>query len=299
GRSFLAHISVRKYGPGDEKSIVEVMDSSFETFKGWGLTPGKWLGYEVDPGFRKENSYVVESDNKIIGHAQVVEKELNYGKFVKVAGIANVCTEPGTREKGMATTLMNEVVNDIAQNYNLSGLDTGYGSSAHRIYRGVGYSPFHFFRSISGETWNVSLALKRLNRIAGKAVDEVRPFRSGGEKDIEETYADNAVIVRSSHKRSHNYWEEKLFKRNFWHTAFYKNFNSDDVLVLPGRGYAYLDLWEDRKGSVREALAKPGDYIALAAIYARALSRFSDSHEVSISAPEGDPRLDYILADFY
>ena len=98
----------------------------------------------IRPGFKKENAFVAEDNGKIVGHVQVVERELYFGNFVRAAGIANVCADPDYRNKGISTQLMTYVMEQVSKEYPLAALDTGYGTSAHRIYPRVGFSPFHF-----------------------------------------------------------------------------------------------------------------------------------------------------------
>ncbi|MDP7976120.1 MAG: GNAT family N-acetyltransferase [Thermoprotei archaeon] len=289
----------RRYESGDEEGIVSVMNKSFSTFREWGLTPEKWLGYEVDPGFKRENAFVAEEDGKIVGHVQVVERELHFGKFVRTAGIANVCTDPEYRKMGMATDLMRFVMEQVSKEYCLAGLDTGYGSSAHRIYRRVGFSPFHFFARLSAEAWDARRSLDKLKRFS-EGMDEVQPFERNQEEAMKKIYAENAEITMGVHRRSDGYWEEKLFKRNSWQTFFYRELRPDDVLVFPDRGYAYLDWDEQRKAlHIRECLAHPNDFGALASLYGKAIEQHQDAHEITISIPEGDPAASYLLGDFY
>lgn len=292
-------MNFRRYQRGDEGAIVEVINRSFSTFRAWGLTPEKWLGYQADPGFKLENAFVAEDDGKIIGHVQVVERELNFGNFVKTAGIANVCTDPDYRKKGAATELMSYVMKEASKRYTIAGLDTGYGSSAHRIYRRVGFSPFHFFLRFSAEKWDAERALRRLDRSSG-GMGKAEEFDARYKEDIKRIYAENANITAGVSKRTDQYWEEKLFKRNSWQTFFYRELKPEDLLVLPGRAYSYID-WEEerRRLFVREAMASPGDGSALAEIYAEAIRRRPDANEVVVAAPEGDPLVDGLLADFY
>ncbi|WP_449462295.1 GNAT family N-acetyltransferase [Tardisphaera miroshnichenkoae] len=292
---------IRRYRDGDEEGIVTVMNKSFATFNQWGLTPEKWMRYEkIDPGFSREKAFVAESEGRIASHVQMVRREMNFGKFVVVSGVANVCTDPDFRSKGLATQVLQEALRDAAEWSALSGLDTGYASGAHRIYRRLGFSPFHFFRRFSGERWEVERATKRLKMFAGDLVSQVRSFKPEDKQDVERIYSANAEKVRGSCKRDPAYWEGKLFGRNSWQTFFYREFNAEEVLVLPGRAYAYLD-WDEtaRRLTVREALSMPGDKAALAAVYAKALSLKEEVNEVVLVAPEGDQSVDSLLTDFY
>ncbi len=117
---------------------------------------------------------------------------------------------------------------------------------------------------------------------------------------MEKIYSLNADLTRGTCRRTHEYWEGKLFSRNSWQAFFYRDFNKEDVLVLPGRAYAYLDWDEEKKRlTVREAQALPGDLQALAAVLYKALSLKPSLNEVIIVLPEGDPSVDDLLADFY
>ncbi len=292
---------IRRYKNGDEEAITDVINKSFATFNEWGLTPEKWVDYErIDPGFSRDKAFVAEEDGKVIGHVQLVKRELNLGNFVLVSGVANVCTDPSFRLHGVATQVLKEALSDARSWSALSGLDTTYASGAHRIYRKLGFSPFHFFRRYSGEKWDVERAIRRLQRIAGPLLDEVRPFEVQDKTAIENIYSLNSTRIKGSVRRDHSYWEGKLFSRNSWQTFFYKGFKSDDLLVLPNRAYAYVD-WDAaaRRLTVREALSLPGDYEGLAAVYLKAFSLRPDLNEIIVVAPEGDPTLDVLLADLY
>ncbi len=141
---------IRTYQHGDEDGIARLINESFDTFREWGLTPEKWLLYQdIDPGFNRSMAFVAEEDGKIVSHVQVIRRDVNFGKFIPVSGIANVCTDPSYRSRGLATQLLKEALSNASKWSSISALDTTYASGAHRLYRGLGYSPFH--RSSEGD----------------------------------------------------------------------------------------------------------------------------------------------------
>jgi len=309
-------VQVRGYQPGDEEGIVKVINSSFHGFPTWGLTTERWLEYEADPGFRRENALVAVDRGSVIGSLQLVYRELNvYGAYVKVAGVANVCTDPAARGMGVASTLMKEVMARARRIAPLAALYTDYSSGAHRIYRRVGFAPLHFFRWFSGESWDMAPELELLKREADVAegVEGVRIFEHGDEAWIQEVYARSSERVGGSARRSSEYWTEKLFKRNSWHTFFFRDFEPKDVLVLPGRAYAYLDTSDKLKGHlpfelhrgegrrliVREAVSLPSDEQALASILLASIGSCRDCDEYVVPGPEGSGNLDRLLSRFY
>jgi len=292
-------MQIRTYRPADEEGIVKVINSSFETFRRWGLTPEKWLGYVMDPGFRTENALVAEDEGKIVGHVQLIDRSVNLRKFVRVSGIANVCTDPDARGKGVATKLMSEAMRISAGFANISALGTGFGTTPHRIYRRVGFSPFHFFRLYVGEKWDAERSVSYLQSLTS-LVGDVRPFQPGDEVTIKRIYEESAYATSGFCQRTEKYWTEKMFKRISWLTPFYRDFEPEDVLVLPGRGYAYLN-WENehKRLEITEALSRRGDLEALAAIYGAALKKCKDCEQVLIWAPEGDENVELALSHLY
>ena len=295
-------VNVRKYKHGDEKFIAQVMVRSFSTFKEWGLTPEKWLDYEkIDPGFSRERAFVAqEEDGRILSHVQLVSRYMKIGNLVRVAGVANVCTDPDSRQRGIATEVLKEALRDAAKWSSLSGLDTTYAGAPHRLYRKLGFSPFHFFRRFTGERWDVERAIKRLKKVAGPILSDVRHFQSSDKMAMKSIYDENLGVTNGMVKRDDHYWEGKLFSRNSWQTFFYRDFKEEEVLVLPERAYAYFD-WDEKTArlTVREALAIPKDLSALAAVYAAALSVKPEANEFVVVAPEGDSGIESLMADLY
>ena len=105
-------LRIRHYKDGDEKEIADVLTKSFDTFRIFGMDGDKWLKYqEIDTGFYLHNAIVIESDDGIVGHAQIICRDLKIGEstFVRVGGVGNICVLPEYRKKGMATMIMNYV----------------------------------------------------------------------------------------------------------------------------------------------------------------------------------------------
>jgi len=284
-------MDIRLYREGDENQIVPLLNSCF----GAQANPEDYRNAgALDEGFDLGSVWVAEEAGQIVGHVMSIKRRVNLGSFVNVAGVAAVCTKPEFRGRGIATQMMKQVSKEIKED--VSMLYTDYASSAHRIYRSTGYSPLHFFHAYSGEKWDVE---RTIDHLAKSASLDVRPFQTGDEETIERVYSAWADITSYSVARSHRYWTEKLFKRNFWHTFSFRDFNPDEVLVVPGRAYAYLDMLPAKTMRIREVLAMPGDTAALASLLYGALSSHKDVNQVIIILPEGQEAFERLLAEMY
>jgi len=151
----MAEINFRFYREGDEKGIVDAINSSFKSFREWGLKPETWLNYEQDDyAFKRNMALVAELNGRIIGHLHLILRRLKMGEkvFIKTGGIANVTTHPDYRGRGIATSLMKKALDFCKKNnIPLSGLFTGYPGTAHRIYRRVGYANTFFTYTLVSE----------------------------------------------------------------------------------------------------------------------------------------------------
>lgn len=272
-------IVFRKYRPGDEESIVSVMNSSFDTFRDFGLTKELWLEYEkIDPGFKAENALVAEYDGKIVGHVQIIRRKVKLGDklYVNMGGIANVSTIPEVRRRGISTTLLTNAIDYcVKERIPLSGLFTGYGSVAHRVYRRVGYEDTALFTSFMGTVDE----MKRVKDNCGEASNiQVRHYEKGDEKEILETYVEWSKAYSGIVERSLEYWRKKLVERSTVFTFFYGDFDPGEVFIAIENGkitgYAYVTLCKKRRipyrppeaAIIREIAFKPGHFKALSSL---------------------------------
>lgn len=272
-------IVFRKYRPGDEESIVSIMNSSFDTFREFGLTKEVWLGYEkIDPGFKAENALVAEHEGKIVGHVQIVRRKVKLGDtlYVDMGGIANVSTIPEARRRGISTTLLSNAIDYCAkEGIPLSGLFTGYGSTAHRVYKRVGYEDTAIFTSFIGTVDE----MRRVKDNCGEASNvQVRHYEKGDEKGTLDTYVEWSKPYNGIVERNMEYWKKKLVERSTIFTFFYGDFDPGEVFIAVENGkitgYAYVTLCKKRKipyrppesAIIREVAFKPGHFKALSSL---------------------------------
>ena len=271
---------IRHYKIGDEEKIVPLLNSCF----GANASPEEYAqAGEIDPGFDVKKIWVAEENERIVGHVMSIRRQVNLGgSFVNVAGIAAVCTDKDYRGKGVASSLMEAALSEVDEN--VAMLFTDYGSTAHRIYRRNGFSPLHFFGRYTGEIWDVNALLKRLK--AGTHLEAATHFAPENASTLIDAYNDASKTTSFAVRRDENYWQEKLLKRNFWHTFSYKPFDPSEVLVIPNKGYAYLD----REGDslfIREVVAHD-DMETMASLIATAFDK-SDAKVFYITIPEPAP----------
>lgn len=263
----------RRYSPGDEEGIVKVMNEAFSTFKNFGLTPEIWKSYaKIDEGFKLENALVAELEHKIVGHVQLVERDLKVGvhTFVKNGGIANVCTLPEARGKGISTGLMKLAVEISKENgYPMSTLFTGYGGVAHRVYRNVGYADTYFPPYLVGSVEEMKLLQERTKEVEGV---KIRELKDGDEEKLLDIYELSSMYYTGIVKRNEKYWRKKLTERSSTHSFFFEKFDPYEVIIAEEdgevTGYSYLTFWKRKErpfqpvenGSIREIVFKPGHY---------------------------------------
>jgi len=284
----------RRYKEGDEEGIVNVMNSSFGTFKEFGLTAEIWKEYaKIDEGFKLENALVAELDGKIVGHVQLVERDLRLGSntFVKNGGIANVCTLPEARGKGISTNLMKLAVRISKENgYPLSTLFTGYGGVAHRVYRSVGYADTYFSCYFKGSVEEMKALQEKTKSVSGV---KIRTFKEGDEEKFLELYNISSRTYSGTAKRSLNYWKKKLTERSSTHAFFYDKFDPEEVVVAEEdgevTGYAYLTFMGRKRkpnpenGYIREIVYKPGHYKALMKVANECVNRMLSENVKTLS----------------
>ncbi|MBO3768697.1 MAG: GNAT family N-acetyltransferase, partial [Candidatus Brockarchaeota archaeon] len=269
----MSQVVFRRYAPGDEEGIVKVMNEAFSTFKNFGLTPEVWKSYtEVDEGFKLENALVAELEHQIVGHVQLVERDLKIGEktFIKNGGIANVCTLPEARGRGISTGLMKLAIEISKTNgYPMSTLFTGYGGVAHRVYRSVGYADTYFPPYFVGSVEEMKSVQERTKGVEGV---KVREFKDGDEAELLDIYELSSSYYTGIVRRTEKYWRKKLTERSSTHSFFFEKFDPYEVIVAEEdgeiTGYSYLTFWKRKEkpfrsaenGSIREVVFKPGHY---------------------------------------
>ncbi|WP_449462282.1 GNAT family N-acetyltransferase [Tardisphaera miroshnichenkoae] len=272
---------IRHYKPGDEERIVALLNSCF----GANASPEDYAhATEIDSGFNPSKIWVAEEAGKIVGHVMSVRRQVNLGEnFVNVAGIAAVCTDKDYRGKGVASSLMEAALSELDES--VAMLYTDYGSTAHRIYRRSGFSPLYFFGRYTGESWDMSSLLKRLKTTMH--LETAKQFGLQDAPTLMGAYDEVSKITSFAVRRDEKYWQEKLLKRNFWHTFSYKEFNPSDVLVVPHKGYAYLDKEGDSL-FIREVVARDDSTETVTSLIATAFQE-REAKTFYITLPEPPP----------
>jgi hypothetical protein len=92
-------LKYRPYQPGDEVSILELLNIGFEVR--FDLDTWKWR-YINFPSFRKENVLIVESDRRIMGHRGMFQREMCLGESkVPTVTFGDSTVHPDFRGKGV------------------------------------------------------------------------------------------------------------------------------------------------------------------------------------------------------
>ncbi len=122
--------------------ICSILKRSFNVYRGINIDVQYfWRLFESDPGIRNGVMYGIVVDDHLASFLQVVDRKLSMHPLsLRVAGIANVATDPDFRGRGYASKLLNNALKDLAnKGYALASLFAGYGEPAHRIYRRYGF----------------------------------------------------------------------------------------------------------------------------------------------------------------
>ena len=280
-------IVIRFYRKGDEEGIVNAINSSFGSFRDFGLNKDIWLNYSlIDEGFKEENAVVAEVDGKIVGHIQIIDRDLSIGDnfFVKNGGIANVCTMPEYRGRGIASRMMEKALEKmIDEKYLISSLFTGYFGNAHRIYRRYRYGDTFFSYQFSAKREEIEKILKNMRDFPSIKVEN---YVEGCEEDLIKVYERWGKGYSGIVRRSRKYWIKKFFERASFHTFFYLPFDSREIYIAyDGEkvvGYGYILTGPRRltpdKGrkyitaSIREIVYDPRDKRYLLALLYRILN---------------------------
>ena len=226
---------IRRAGEEDIPGIVELMNECFRTYRNWGLNGEKFREWLMsDQGVELEGIYLYVGGEKIAAMVQVVDREIKVGGgFLRTAGIANVCTRPEFRGRGLARKLLEYALRDsLERGYELSALLAGYGEVAHALYRKLGFRETYFTR------YGIMIhdELKNLPRTEG-----VRYATEGDAGEMLKLYEKRTRELDGIIRRNREYFIKKLIRRTFWHTFFYSDEPGALVLDDGGiRGYALV-----------------------------------------------------------
>ncbi|WXG47498.1 MAG: GNAT family N-acetyltransferase [Candidatus Atabeyarchaeum deiterrae] len=263
-------MSIRTYREGDEDEIAKLLSECFGSFKSFGLTGEKWRRFfEIDPGYRKDLSFVAEKDGRIVSHVQIVERKMKVaaGATLSVAGIANVSTTRDFRRSGISTRLLNHALGVVREKgFLVSALFTGAQIPAHRIYLRLGFS---------GVCFQVML-LRGVKTPLGWTNDQTRQGSLGKRIETRESVEkDDTSLLRVYEKNYDSYnglavrdkemWKTKYRDRFVYESPFYEeDLRQGNMIVAEGEdgnivGYGISGLAKrDKLGHICEVLTTPG-----------------------------------------
>jgi aminoglycoside 2'-N-acetyltransferase I len=121
--------------PDDDARIRDLLTAAFSRDQHGGFTWDDWL--HAIGGVH----FVLERDGEVIGHASVVERNLEIdGRPIRTGYIEAVAVLPSLQRRGFGTALMRAVNDHVAAGYDLGALGTGsqpfYERLGWQIWRG-------------------------------------------------------------------------------------------------------------------------------------------------------------------
>ncbi|AJC72735.1 hypothetical protein X802_05790 [Thermococcus guaymasensis DSM 11113] len=275
---------IRTAGEEDIPEIVKLMNECFRTYRNWGLNEEKfreWL--KSDPGVSLDGTYLCVEGGKLAAMVHVIDREIKVrGEFFKTAGIANVCTSPEFRGRGLAKRLLEHALIDSRERgYELSALLAGYGEIAHALYRKLGFRDVYFTH------YGVMIhdELKNLPR-----AESVRYATEGDAEEMLKLYERRTEELDGIVRRDVEYFTEKFIRKTFWHTFFYSE--EREALVFDDgkiRGYALVMRGAlPGQGIIREII-----FDDLETVYSllHASASILKAKSLKIFAPEDDLKL--------
>ncbi len=285
---YLDFMEYRFYREGDETGIVEAINASFGSFRSWGLTPEKWLGYEEDYAFRRSLALVAEDRGRIVGHLHIVMRRLRFGEAcLEVGGIANVTTIPEYRGRGVASSLVGMALEYCrSRGVGLSALFTGYPGTPHRVYWRKGFADTEFTYGFAAEAFQL-------------------PVESAGVLEFEEvsrTDVDELASLYEKHSpygsawRPREYWLAKILgDKVYGQTFFYRDAERFIRLKALWRGRPVGYVLAARPGENGEAavLEAMGERRFLRDLYVEVFRRLVEdgAKAVRVSAPRSYGRI--------
>jgi predicted N-acetyltransferase YhbS len=98
-------IIVRNYRPGDEDRIIKLLNMCYGE---WGSLQ-KWRSlYAQYPTFKKEDVFIIEKDNQIIGHESLHSRDFKISRdsYLNTVTLSDAATHPSYRSKGLHNRLI-------------------------------------------------------------------------------------------------------------------------------------------------------------------------------------------------
>jgi len=100
----LAQFSLRPFKPGDEANLVDFLNLCYPG--GWGDMEQWVWAYPRNPFFERDNVFIIESNNQIVGHRGMHLRELIIrGKRVPIAFLGDTAIHPDYRAFGLYSRL--------------------------------------------------------------------------------------------------------------------------------------------------------------------------------------------------
>lgn len=275
----LSGLRISRYKSGDENHIASLLIECFGTFASFGMNREIWMKYqEIDPGFNISNAFVAKFKDEIIGHIQVINRNLKLGgsTYVKFASISNVCVLPDYRREGVAIELLNQIHSQIMDpDLHLTSLLVQPNSGAWSLYSKLGYMDVYLLEDITCGLEEIRQMIKphdSPNKIT------IRNYLSGDESYMLNIYNSSSSPLVGIQKRDLDYWRRRYVSVLTYDGFFYEPFDPDKVLIAEEDGavcgYCFLSITKD-KGYIREIFATPGKEYAVASLVAAALDKFA------------------------
>jgi len=211
----------REYKSGDEEGIIELLASVFSEYRNIQFTVDDWLILEKkDEGFTRKNAFVAEYNGRIVGHVQIIYRQLRIGRaYITTGGIANVATHQKFRERGIATRLLTLAIKRLREeNIPLSSLFTGYRGAAHRVYRKIGFTDTQLLTRFYGKKMEAEKTIKKLEDY--REIEIIEAEKKDAEKLLK-IYMKYTMKISASHKRSQKYMKEKILE-GYYETFIYE-----------------------------------------------------------------------------
>ncbi len=106
----MQQITIERRTEADAEEVLELLVTVFDD------TPRAWFEARVlDPPYPEGTGFVARAGGRIVSHVELLDLPLRYGEAViHAGGVSNVATLPEWRRRGLASALMQRVVEEMA-----------------------------------------------------------------------------------------------------------------------------------------------------------------------------------------
>jgi predicted acetyltransferase len=209
---------------------------------------------------------------------------------MKIGGIANVCTLPEYRGKGVATALLNKAHEIMEKNgVAIAGLLSEPCGATTGLYKKIGYDTIALLTESVG----------RLDRVIESLSDmpmapnlRTRNYEEGDERRLLRIYAKETRNLAGSVKRDARYWRIRYKQVFSYNGFFFKKFDAENIIVLEGSkrisGYSF-NIILGGVGYITELLAQKPYCENAKALLSSSLKYFASRNVRSLSlfCPKG------------